>query len=205
MYLITCTRPDSALSVSYLSRFSSHPLENHHTAVKRVFRYLAEIRSMSVKYKRCANSVPLSIVAIPDSHYAADRNTRRSVSGYAFMLHGCPISWLSKKQQSVAASTTDAEYVALATTSSPAIWYLNSFTQLGYSIPITIMVDDTSRINVAENPLNNSRTKYRDVAYHFTREHLIGKSVTLSYVPSNDYTADLMTKGLNSVAHHEHT
>ena len=58
MYLVTCTRPDLAFSVSYLSHFSSHSLERHHTAVEKVFRYLAGTRSMSLKYKRSPTSVP---------------------------------------------------------------------------------------------------------------------------------------------------
>ena len=67
MYLVTCTRPNLAFSVSYLSRFSSHPLERHHTAVQRVFRYLAVTCSMSLKYKYSPTSVPLPIVAFSDS------------------------------------------------------------------------------------------------------------------------------------------
>ena len=103
--------------MSYLFRFSSHPLKRHPNAVKRVFRYLAGTRSMSLKYKCSPTSVPLSIVAFANSDYASCRDTRRSVSGYAVMLNGCAIFWLSKKQQSVASSTTEAEYMALATTS----------------------------------------------------------------------------------------
>ena len=121
------------------------------------------------------------------------------------MLNGGAISWLSKKQQSVASSNTEAEYMALAPTSRQAVWYLNAFTQLGYTTRITIMAANTSRIKVAENPIHNPRTKHIDVAYHFRREHLIRKSFTLSYVACNDNTAKLMTKGLNSVAHHVHT
>ena len=169
MYLLTCTRPDLGFSVSDLSHLSAHSLQRHHTAVKRVFRYLAGTRSMSLKYKRSTTSVPLSIVAFSDSDYAACRDSQRFASGYAFMLNGSAISWLSKKQQSVASSTTEAEYMALATTSRQAVWYLNAFTQLGYTIPITIMADNTSSINVAENPINNPRTKHIDVAYHFIR------------------------------------
>ena len=85
MYLVTCTCPDLAFSVSYLPRFSSHPLERHHTAVKRVFRYPAVTCAISLKYKRSPASVRLSIVAFSDSDYASCRDTRRSVSGYAFM------------------------------------------------------------------------------------------------------------------------
>ena len=76
MYLVTCTRPDLGFSVSYLSRFSSHPRERQHTAVKRVFRYLAGTRSMSLKYKHSPTLVPLSIVAFSDSDYASSRNTQ---------------------------------------------------------------------------------------------------------------------------------
>ena len=121
------------------------------------------------------------------------------------MLNGCAISWLAKKQQSVACPTTEAEYMALATISGQAVWYLNAFTQLGYPIPITIIADISSSINIAENPINNPRTTYIDVTYHCTSKHLIRKSFTLEDVPPNDNTADLMTKRLNSVAYHGHT
>ena len=82
-------------------------------------------------YKRSPTSVRLSLVMFSDSDYASCRDTRRSVSGYALMLNGCAISWLCKKQQSVASSTTEAEYMALATTSRRAVWYPNAFIQLG--------------------------------------------------------------------------
>ena len=204
-YRVSCTHPDLAFSVSHLARFSSHPLACHHTAVKWVLRYLAVPRFMSLKYKRSPTSVALSIVAFSDSDYASYHDTCPSISGYACMSNGCAISWLSKKQGSIPSSTTEEEYMALATTSRQAVLYLNAFTQLGYTIPITIMADNTSRINVAENPINNPRTKHIDLAYHFTSEHLIRKSCTLPYVPSNDNTADLMTEGLNCVANHGHT
>ena len=191
--------------MSCLSRFSAHPLAHYHTAVKRIIRYLAGTRSTSIKHKRSPTSVPLSIVAFSDSDYASCRDTRRFVSGYGFMLNGCAISWLSKKQQSVASSTIEAEYMALATTSRQAVWYLNAFTRLCHTIPITIMADNTSCINVAKNAINHPRPKCIDVAHHFTREHLIRKSFTISYLPSIDNSADLMTKGLNSVAYHGHT
>ena len=121
MHLVTCTRPDLAFSVSYVSRFTSHPLKRHDTAVKGVCSYLARPHSRSLTYKRSTTSVPLSIVAPSGSDCAAWRNTRPSVYRYAFMLNGCATSWLSKTQQSVATSTTQAEYMALATTSGEAV------------------------------------------------------------------------------------
>ena len=160
---------------------------------------------MSLKYKGFPTSVPLSIVAFSDCDYASCPDTRRSISGYAFVFNGCAISWLSKQQQSIASSTTEAENMALATTCRQAVWYLYGFTQLSYSIPMMIMAANTSSSSVAENPINNPGMKHIDDSYLFIREHRIRKAFAFPCVPSNDNTADLMTKALNSVGDHGHT
>jgi len=77
-------------------------------------------------------------------------------------------AWLSKKQNSVYSSTTESEYMALATTGRQALWYINSLSQLGLTIPVELKADNTLSISVAENPINNPRTKHIDVSYHFT-------------------------------------
>ena len=206
IYLVTCTCPDLGFVVSFLSRFSSHPLLCHHTAVKRVFRYLAGTRTTSLIYTCCSSmDIPLLITVYSDADYASCRDTRRSISGYVFLLNGCAISWLSKKQNSVSTSTTESEYMALATTARQALWYINGLSQLGFTIPVKLKADNTSSINVAENPINNPKTKYIDVSYHFTREQLIRKSFTLSYVLTGQNLANIMMKGLTSVLHQRHT
>ena len=159
---------------------------------------------MSLTYKCSTTSVPWSIVGLSDSHYVSCGDTRRSVCAFSFMLNGPAISWLSKRQQSVACSTIEVEYMAVATTSRQGVWYLNAFIQLCYTIHITIMADNRSSINVAENPINNPETKHIDVAYHLSRQHLIRKFCSLSCVPSNDYIADLIRKVLHSIAHYGH-
>jgi hypothetical protein len=110
MYLVTCTRPDLAFSVSFLSQFSVHPVQRHHTAVKRVFRYLQGTRQLKLVYPRNGK---LELTGYSDASYANCPDTRRSYSGYTFFLGDCAISWMSKKQQSVSTSTTEAEYMAL--------------------------------------------------------------------------------------------
>jgi len=206
MYLVTCTRPDMGFVVSFLSRFSSHPLLCHHTAIQRVFHYLARTRTTSLVYtRRWSMDIPLLITGYSDADYVLCRDTRRSVFGYIFLLNSCAISWLSKKQSSVSTSTTESEYIALATTARQALWYINGLSQLGFTIPVELKANNTSSINVAENPINNPKTKYIDVSYHFTREHLIRTLFTLSYVPTGENLADIMTKGLSSVLHNRHT
>ena len=127
-YLVTRTSPDFAFSVLYLSHFSSHPLVGYHGVVKRVFRFLAATSSRSLKSKPSSTAVPLSIGAFSDSCYASSRDTRRSVSGYTFILNSYAISCVSKIQHAVASFTTEPEYIALANTSPQAAWCLDACT-----------------------------------------------------------------------------
>src|SRR5205807_8583835 len=101
MYLVTCTRPDLAFSVSFLSRFSSHPLKSYHTAVKRVFRYLARTRNVSLMYHRLSTSVPPMLTGFFDADYAFCRDIGRYVIGYVFLLFGCAVFWFLNGQISV--------------------------------------------------------------------------------------------------------
>jgi len=92
IYLVTCTYSDIGFAVSFLSHFSSHPLQCHHTAVKRVFRYLAGTHSFSLVYIRHISSdIPLLITGFSDADYASRCDTRRSVTRYVFLLNGCTL------------------------------------------------------------------------------------------------------------------
>ena len=94
--------------------------------------------------------------------------------------------------------------MALSTTARQALWYINALSQLGHPLPVHLHADNTSSINVAETLVNNPRTKHIDVAYHFSREQLLRKSFSLSYVPSGQNIGDVMTKELLSVDHFHH-
>jgi len=96
MYLVTWTRPDLAFSISFLLRFPSHRLKCHHTAAKRIFRYMARTCFLSLKYYQSPASVPLELYGFSDANYASCHDTRSSVTRYVFLLNGCTISWFSK-------------------------------------------------------------------------------------------------------------
>ena len=123
-------------------------------------------------------------------------DTRRSWSGYCFYLSNYLISWMSKKQISVATSTTDAEYVALSIASRQAMWYIQRFKEMGITIPIILRCDNTASIHIANNPITSPRTKHIDIHYHYVRGRLIAKDFELQYIPTNDNTSDILNKGL---------
>ena len=105
---LTATRPDIQFSVCLCARFQTCPLESHFAAIKRIFRYLVGTKDIGFWYPINCN---LDLVAYTDSDFVGSKLDQKSTSGYCQILRGCLISWVSKKQHSVALSTTEAEYV----------------------------------------------------------------------------------------------
>ena len=88
-----------------------------------------------------------------------------------FLLGGAAITWSSKKQNSVALSTVEAEYMALSVATQEAIW-LRQLEELGMKDagPTLIYEDNQGAISMAKNPVFHKRTKHIQIRYHFVRE-----------------------------------
>ena len=95
-----------SFAASTLSRFIKDPKANHVAAAKHVLRYIKGTMNYGLSYKRCSN---FRLVGYSDSDCAGDKFDRKSITGYVFMLSGCAITWKSKKQSTVALSSTEAE------------------------------------------------------------------------------------------------
>jgi hypothetical protein len=124
MYLAMGTRPDIAFAVAALSRYNSRPTEVHLTAAKRVLRYLRLTSNLGLLY-RTGNSQDRTVTPIhgfTDSDWAEDSADRKSQGAYIFRHRGTAISWQSKKQNLVALSTLEAEYMVFIEGSREAIW-----------------------------------------------------------------------------------
>ncbi|XP_040971847.1 secreted RxLR effector protein 161-like [Gossypium hirsutum] len=109
MYVQVCTRPDIAYNVGMLGRYLSNPSIDHCIAAKRVMRYLQRTKDYMLTYKR---SDLLEVVGYSDSNFAGCQDSRKSTSGYIYLLAGGAISWKSVKQTLVASSTMASEFVA---------------------------------------------------------------------------------------------
>src|SRR5258705_6326366 len=115
MYTVIGTRPNITFTVTRLSQFLTKPTKNHFGAIKHVFRYLKGIRDIKLSFPYSQNaSDALILEGFTDSDFAGCPDTRRSTSDYIFKLANCAIRWRSRKQKSVATSTPEAEYMALA-------------------------------------------------------------------------------------------
>ncbi|UYV60538.1 K02A2.6-like [Cordylochernes scorpioides] len=120
MYLMTGTRPDIAYAVSRVSQFMNNPGPSHWTAVKKIFGYLKATKNIGICFG--GSSCTTSLIGFSDADFAGDLDTRKSTTGYVFMLNNGPISWCSQKQNCVSLSTTESEYIAASKATKEAIW-----------------------------------------------------------------------------------
>jgi hypothetical protein len=167
MYAMVSTRPDISHAVGVVSRYMENPGKEHWEAVKWVLRYLRGTSNYSITYDGSSDSV----CGYVDSDFAGDLDKRRSTSGYVFTLAGGPISWMSKLQNIVSLSTTEAEYMAASHACKEAIWLKGLLGEFGrMQDKVKVFCDSQSAIHLARNPAYHSKTKHISIKYHFVRQ-----------------------------------
>lgn len=198
-YLAVATRLDIAFTVSSLSQFNNSYSNIHWTAVKRVLRYLKGTADLGLVYE--GDTEPLK--GFVDADWGNCLVNRRSFTGYTFILSGCAISWEARKQRTVALSSTEAEYMALSEAAKETI-HLHGFLQelsLHDLTNVVVFNDNLGAKKLADNPIFHSRSKHIDLRHHFIRDALHSGQLRIEHIPTEDMTADVMTKALPRPKH----
>ena len=196
-YASTATRPDIAAAVALLSKYSSNPGKEHWMGVKCIFRYIKGTLKYGLKFS--ADNKEGILHGFSDADWVGDIDTRRSTSGYVFKVTNATVSWCSKRQASVAKSTTEAEYISLSLAAQEAILLRRLLFDIGCDVdsPTVIYEDNHGAIELSKNPKFHNRTKHIDISHHFIRERVLSKEILVNYCPTDNMTADIMTKGLS--------
>ena len=195
LYLTTCTRPDIAFAVSYLSRFSSAPTVPLWTAAKRVLLYLRSRSHLGLTYN---HSPEYSFSVFSDSSYAEDAIERKSQTWFAVLASESLVNWMSKRQPTVAISTSEAEYQALAQAAREVQWLKKLRSDLGLPCsPVTILGDNQGFISLTTDWQLIPRSKHIDVLHHFIKELVEDGRLK---VATKDNCADPFTKPLEPAA-----
>jgi hypothetical protein len=193
-YASVASRPDLAISVNLMSQFAAQPSQEHWTAVKRILRYVRGTVDRGLTF-RADSDTGITLTGYSDSDWAGDKDTRKSVSGYLFLVSGGVVSWRSQRQSVVALSSTEAEYVALAEACKEAAWLRRLLDDMGFPQAATpLKGDNQGALALAKNPVHHDRTKHIDTKYHFIREMVKEGKVDLDYCSSEDMLADGLTK-----------
>ena len=193
LYLSVCTRPDTSQAVGVLSRYMANPSTEHWIAAKGVLRYIAGTLQTGILYGG-GNS---AMEGYCDSDYASDISSRRSTTGFVYILDGGAVSWNSKLQKTVAASTSEAEYMASSHAVKEALWLKMLLKDLGITTgAMKIKCDSQGALNLLKNPIASVRSKHIDVMHHFARERVARKEVSFEYYSTEFMVADCLTKPL---------
>ncbi|XP_074300477.1 secreted RxLR effector protein 161-like [Silene latifolia] len=194
---LTHTRPDIAFPVSVVSRYMHNPTKQHFGAAKRILRYVASSLNFGIWY----TTVPeenFRLVGFTDSDLAGCLDDRKSTSGNIFSLGSGAITWSSKKQETIALSSSEAEYAAASSASRQALWLLKLLAdfyvqQNGATV---IYCDNQSAIAMAKNPAFHGRTKHIDIQHHFISKLVADGKIALKFCGTNEQIADVFTKSL---------
>ena len=206
MYAMKCTRPDVSYALRAMSRYQSDPGEGHWTAVKNILKYLRRTKDLFLVY---GVEEELIVKGYTDASFQTDKDDSRSQSGYVFCLNGGAVSWKSSKQDTVADSTTEAEYIAASDAAKEAVWIKKFITELGIvpSIvdPVDLYCDNNGAIAQAKEPRSHQRSKHILRRFHLIREIIDRGDVKICRVPTDDNIADPLTKPLAQRKHEFHT
>lgn len=202
MYLSIATRPDITFAVNQASRYLEKPTTTHWRAVKRILKYLKGTINHGLRFK-CDQKKQL--LAYSDADYAGDLETRRSTTGYVLSFAGGTVPWNSQRQQAVALSTTDAEYMAACQITKEIVWMKRLMKELlNADVQTTLLIDNQSAISLIKNPVFHKRVKHIDIRFHYIRERYAQKDFTLEYIASKEQHADILTKPLPRQLHMYH-
>jgi hypothetical protein len=155
------------------------------------------VQSFAIQHTLCAYT---------DSDWAADITDRRSYTGSAVLFQNSLISWTSKKQAIVSLSSCEAEYIAAAETLKGIVYAKALLQELTHLVqPMPLYIDNQGAIHLAENDVNNKRSKHIDTRYHYIRDYVQSGYVKIFKIPTANNLADIFTKALPYAALKQHT
>ncbi|KAL0324978.1 UNVERIFIED_CONTAM: Retrovirus-related Pol polyprotein from transposon RE2 [Sesamum radiatum] len=166
IYLIV-TRPDISFAVGLVSQLMDKTRSVHWEAALRILKYINASPG-----KRHGH---VKIEAYSDVDYARSKDDRKSTSGYYTYVGGNLVTWRSKKQTTVARSSAEAEYQAMAHTTSEILGLKNLLKELGfmYNDPVPMHCDNQAAIHIASNPIFHERPKHIEVDCNFVHEAIM--------------------------------
>jgi hypothetical protein len=164
---LCASRLDIMLSVCMCARFQADPKKVRLRAVKRIMRYLVYTPKFGLWYPKGST---FDLIGYSDVDWAGCKIDRKSTSGTCQFLGRSLVSWASKKQNSVALSTTEAEYIAAGHCCAQLLWMRQTLMDYGYKLSkFPLPCDNESAIRMTDNPVEHRRTKHIDIRYHFLR------------------------------------
>lgn len=173
----------------------SKPSYLHLGAAKRVLRYVMGTMEHGIRFEKNSK---LEAKGYCDSDWAGNVDDMKSTLGYVFNLGLGVISWCSKKQDTVAQSSAEAEYLAAGLPTQQSLWLRRILEDIGKKQEGSLQLhcDNKSAIVMAKNPVFHSRTRHINIKHHFIRSVIEEGDVQLAFCSSQEQLANIFAKAL---------
>ena len=206
LWLMKHSRPDIANSVREASKVMDGATMSHWKYLMRIIKYVIDTNNYTLCH-RVKYGEEAIIEGYCDSDYAGDKDTRRSVTGYAIYLNGCLIAWKSKSQRSVTLSSSEAEYVSISEIAQDLLFVKQNLEFADRTIRYTIIVhvDNIGAIYMAKNGSSSNQTKHVNTRYHFVRELIEEGIMKIEFVKLENNNSDIFTKNLGQELFKKHS
>ena len=228
--MVTC-RPDISHSIIKLTQYNNNPAEIHYKAVLEIYAYLRDTKTKGLTYwktnpdKSLPTTPPIHpdaeeyVLNLPNEHnntqyaygyvdsdWAGDSLTRKSISGIAFLLAGAAIVYKTLHQKSVALSSTEAEFYALAEAGKIALYIRSILNEIGidqqHATPI--FEDNQGCLFMAEARKPTKKTRHIEIRHYAILDWIEQDLITLKKIHTSDNAADTLNKTLSGTMFHRH-
>ena len=205
-YLVHATRPDIGHAVRHLSQFLDKYRATHWELAKHVLKYLKVTANFGLVFNGQDAQDQVVVSAYCDADFANDVNDRKSVSGHVVLLANASVSFGCAKQDCVAQSSTESEYVSAAEATKSILWMRDLLFEMGLEQrePTVLYIDNQSAIAQANNPEDRRRSKHIGVRYHLVRESVESGIIRTEHARTDMQIADIFTKPLARTAFERH-
>lgn len=205
MYAAMGTRVDIAFTLQLLSRRLQSPTKSHLALAKHLVRYLLSTSKYCLNYTIGQSKGHPHLTTYCDADYSGDVETARSTTGVITTYNNGIITWISRRQECVALSTLEAEYIALCEATKETVWMRSILAQLGkeQQDPTVLHADNQGANAYTKDNQFHRRTKHINVRFHYIREKVQDKTVIVKYISTGEQQADILTKPLQRVKHHD--
>ena len=195
LYIARHTRPEISIHVNLLGRRTSKPSQVNLQAGLQVIRYLISTKENGLTIQKEATMEEcINIQGFADASYGGERS--RSQSGSLILLYNNPITWSSRRQDTVAMSITEAEYIACSETAKDIRWLQQLLQEITpqKDVPAVIFVDNEAAIKLTKTQTFHRRSKHIEHRHHFIREMVDRKLITMKGIAGKENPADPLTK-----------
>ena len=202
LWISTNARPDICYATQILAKYLQKPLPIHCDMAKRIVRYLKGTRMLGLQYS-ISEDLPLP-TAYADSDFAREITARKSYSGHVILLAGSPVEWKVKRQDVVALSTAEAEYLSASLCARTLLFFRHLFLETMQDLsgtPSQLFVDNIAAVKLCSDAMYHGRTKHIDIPAHHIRDCVNSGQIIVSHISGSLNPADILTKPLNTAAH----